>query len=142
MAGMDRPDAVGLVVQGIEEGIVLHARQAEQRIDAVRDQPLDDDLGRGSSDPAPSLLSPCRASPWLATCLDRKPSAGNRAIRASRRQAGVWEHRYADCGAEPARRPATHAPPQCGARATAWQIASIRLRSSALPVPAMSNAVP
>jgi len=46
MAGVDRTDAVRLVVEGIEEGIVLDARQAKQRVDTVCDQPLDDDFGR------------------------------------------------------------------------------------------------
>ena len=82
VAGVDGPDAVGLVVQGIEEGIVLHARQAEQRVDAVRDQPLDDDLGRG---PLTRRRACCRhvEPPWLATCLgaSRPPATVLSALR-------------------------------------------------------------
>ena len=45
--GMDRPDGVGAVVQRVEERIVLHAGQAEERVDAVHFQHRHDGLGGG-----------------------------------------------------------------------------------------------
>ena len=47
VAGMDRPDGVGAVVQRVEERIVLHAGQAEDRVDAVHFQHRHDGLGGG-----------------------------------------------------------------------------------------------
>src|SRR5581483_8826161 len=45
VARVDRADAVGAVVKGIEERIVLHPGKTEEGVDAVGEQALDDDLG-------------------------------------------------------------------------------------------------
>jgi hypothetical protein len=44
---MDRLDGVGAVVQGVEERIVLHAGQTEDRVDAVHFEHGHDGLGGG-----------------------------------------------------------------------------------------------
>ena len=47
VARVDDADAVGRLVRGIEQMVVVHARQREQRVDAVRQQGFDDGFGRG-----------------------------------------------------------------------------------------------
>ena len=47
MAGADHADRIGMAVQAVEERVHLRARQAEQRIDAIRDQRADDRLAPG-----------------------------------------------------------------------------------------------
>jgi hypothetical protein len=45
VAGVNRLDGVGAVVQGVEERIVLHAGQTEDRVDAVHFEHRHDGLG-------------------------------------------------------------------------------------------------
>src|SRR5262245_11509947 len=69
MARVDRPEAVPLGEQRVEEGIVLHPGQAIERVDAMRDQAFDHD--RSSAAPR-CLRRGCRhgAAPRVGSRAD------------------------------------------------------------------------
>ena len=66
VAGVDRPDGVGAVVEGVEERIVLDAGQAEDRVDAVHFEHRDDGLCGGEGLHASDACS-------VRVSLDRGP---------------------------------------------------------------------